>query len=66
MMEGTRRTARIGVDLPVLIERPASSKHGDHCCDKGTDDEGKSNVNPNDVSPTESILKHVSRRVRVG
>lgn len=49
-------TARVRVNLPVLIEWLATSKDGDHCCDKGADDEGKSNVDSNDVSPTESIL----------
>ena len=53
---GETHTAWIGTDLPVFTEGLAAGEDCYHCCDEGANDQAESNVNPNAIRSSKSIL----------
>lgn len=55
-----KRTARIRVNLPVVVEGSATNKDGQDGSEEGSQDEGEANVDANPVGTSKTVLCNVS------
>jgi hypothetical protein len=53
---GVGLTARIWIDLPVLVEWPASREDGDHGDEKGSDDKNEPNIDGIAIPLAKAVL----------